>query len=199
MPSTSLGHPSLLPLRNALFLGSYGTVVSRALQVNIDPSDEDYKSANIEKDTLIYRAQIGQAQYDVVLSDIEESDQTHIALRAVRLLARYFATGNDRGKQLVVIDQLDAYLGMQYLLLTLHLQLSLQLFICKKRSQMKLWNMYFHHVIWKCKCILFVKDNNIYIYHHFFSRAALKVICYLQMNLLSEAIEAQKNALRNER
>jgi len=111
--SKTSGHPALLPLRTALFLGRFGTVISRALQVNIDSNDEDYKQTNIEKETLIYRAQIGQQAYDIVLNEIQESDTTHVSLRAVRLLAQYFSFSNaaDREKQEAVIQQLDNLLS----------------------------------------------------------------------------------------
>lgn len=96
---TGVGNAALLPIKNALYLGNYGVAISKAPQISVSSEDA------VEKDVLVYRAHIGLQQYDIVLDEVKDSDQTPIALRAVRALAQYY---NSSDKQ-AVVDKLDAW------------------------------------------------------------------------------------------
>jgi coatomer protein complex subunit epsilon len=100
-----LGHHALLPIKNLLYLGNFGGAISKASQVSIDASDEDAKTARVEKDVLLYRAHIGLQQYDLVLDEIKDSDQTPLPLRVVRLLAQYCKSQDKQS----CVDKLDAW------------------------------------------------------------------------------------------
>ena len=182
---TQSGNQALLPLRNALFLGSYGTVVSRALQVNIDPSDDDYQSATIEKDSLIYRAHIGQQQYDIVLNEIEDSEHTHVALRAVRLLAKYFSLSAERQKQEEILQQLDTLMDDVSLASDPTLAIVATTIYLQEKKPVEALRFVYAPTTLEMLVFFFKQLKNAF-------RAALKVIVNLHMNLLTEAIEAQK-------
>jgi len=83
MTQVTDGPPELFSIRNALYLGNYSTVVSKASQA--------ITSADIkpQRDVLLYRAQIALGEYDQVVSQIQDNDSTSIALRAVRYFASY--------------------------------------------------------------------------------------------------------------
>jgi coatomer protein complex subunit epsilon len=84
------GSPELFPVRNSLYLGDYGSAISKANGINVS-NDPDKR---IEQDSLVYRAHIGLGQYDLVLNDIKDGKETPVSLRAVRILAQYLKERN---------------------------------------------------------------------------------------------------------
>jgi coatomer protein complex subunit epsilon len=86
------GSPELFPVRNALYLGDYGSAISKSNMVNFGKDPEK----RIEQDALVYRAHIGLGQYDLVLGDIKDRNDTPISLRAVRILAQYLKERNGK-------------------------------------------------------------------------------------------------------
>lgn len=99
------GSPELFPVRNALYLGDYGSAISKANMVNVG-NDADKQT---EQDALVYRAHIGLGQYDLVLGDVKDRKDTPVALRAVRILAQYLKDRNAK----VTFKQLESLLEDQ--------------------------------------------------------------------------------------
>jgi coatomer protein complex subunit epsilon len=90
------GVPELLQMRNNLYLGNYSYCIAEDVKVNTN-------EAKLEKEILLQRAHIGLGQYDLVLSEINDSKDTPLALRAIRLLARYLKGGNSKE----ILDELE--------------------------------------------------------------------------------------------
>lgn len=68
------GVPELLQMRNNLYLGNYSYCIAEDVKVNTN-------EAKLEKEILLQRAHIGLGQYDLVLSEINDSKETPLALR----------------------------------------------------------------------------------------------------------------------
>lgn len=70
--------------------------LSKAQQTNVS---NDLKT---QKDVLMYRAHIGLGDFDIVINEIKDNKETHVSLRAVRLLALYLKSlknDDERGKK----------------------------------------------------------------------------------------------------
>lgn len=110
------GFPELLDIRNALYLGNYGLAVSRAatLQLQQESNADAMAQKEMERDILMYRAQIGLGQHDLVVSEIAKrvgnDDESPVALRAVRQLALY--TGDSQEHPVdAIVEQLEEWLN----------------------------------------------------------------------------------------
>lgn len=70
------GSLALFAVRNALYLGNYALCLSSAADVKI--TDDEIK---LERDILLYRANIGLHQYQIVLNGIKDDNSTPFGLR----------------------------------------------------------------------------------------------------------------------
>jgi coatomer protein complex subunit epsilon len=79
----------LFDLKNYFFIGNYQGAVNEGMSINAKTLGEQDK---ISREVYIYRSYIAQGNHKFVLNEISESSNT--SLRAVKLLASYYATEN---------------------------------------------------------------------------------------------------------
>ncbi|KAJ3056591.1 hypothetical protein HK097_005754 [Rhizophlyctis rosea] len=92
----------LLLLRNLFYLGSYQQVINEATNPSTTPRSD---IAKLERRVFLHRAQIAQGRYNLVTSEISDSDPAE--LRAVKILARYVQASNGgkaTGKETAVTE-----------------------------------------------------------------------------------------------
>jgi len=88
----------LFELRNYFVLGNYQAAINEGN--NTHPRNEKDK---LEKDSYVYRSYIAQGNYKIVLDEIQNSAPP--ALQAIRLLATYLSSDNNKDVALVTIKQ----------------------------------------------------------------------------------------------
>lgn len=79
----------LFDLKNYFFIGNYQGAVNEGMSINAKTLGEPDK---IAREVYIYRSYIAQGNHKFVLNEI--SDSANTSLRAVKLLASYYATEN---------------------------------------------------------------------------------------------------------
>ncbi|CAG8562093.1 9372_t:CDS:2 [Paraglomus occultum] len=96
----------LFALRNLFYTGAYQQVINEANSRS--PLSE---SANQERKVYLYRAYIAQKKYNIVISDVKDSDI--IDLRAVKLLALYLQAKdkNDATKKEEIVKEVKDIVG----------------------------------------------------------------------------------------
>jgi coatomer protein complex subunit epsilon len=91
----------LYTLRNLFWLGSFQQAINEGGRLN-RLSDE----LKIERDEFVYRSYVGQGQYALVISEVD--DDAPVNLRAVKLLAEYLE--NPSGTRDGVVETLGTWL-----------------------------------------------------------------------------------------
>eukprot|EP01080_Neovahlkampfia_damariscottae_P010564 gene10564-3083_t len=94
------GSPELFSVRNNLYFGNYSNCLSIGSELELKTPE-----LKVERDILLYRANIGLGQYELVLNEIDDSKDTPYGLRSIRLLAEYFLNGKEK-----VIEKIEEYL-----------------------------------------------------------------------------------------
>ncbi|CAG8591551.1 4111_t:CDS:2 [Paraglomus brasilianum] len=96
----------LFALRNLFYTGAYQQVINEANSRS--PLSE---SANQERKVYLYRAYIAQKKYNIVISDVKDSDI--IDLRVVKLLALYLQAKdkNDATKKEEIVKEIKDIVG----------------------------------------------------------------------------------------
>lgn len=75
----------LFGIRNMFALGNYQALINQiSSSRNLQSPD-----ATLEAQTYLYRSYVAQGKFNLVLSDIKDTDDVDAGLRAVRLLALY--------------------------------------------------------------------------------------------------------------
>jgi len=88
----------LFDVRNYFLLGNYQAAINEGNNVNVRSDRE-----RLEKDTYVYRSYIAQGNYKIVLEEIEDSAAA--PLQAVKLLATYLSSENNKDIALVTVKQ----------------------------------------------------------------------------------------------
>jgi len=88
----------LFELRNYFLLGNYQAAINEGNHVN-PRSDKD----KLERDTYVYRSYIAQGNYRIVLDEV--GDSAPPALQAVKLLATYLSSEDNKEIALVTVKQ----------------------------------------------------------------------------------------------
>jgi coatomer protein complex subunit epsilon len=88
----------LFELRNYFLLGNYQGAINEGN--NITPRNERERT---DRDIYVYRSYIAQGNYQIVLDEIDDSAPA--ALQAVKLLATYLSSENNRDIALVTMKQ----------------------------------------------------------------------------------------------
>jgi coatomer subunit epsilon len=70
------GSSELFSVRNNLYFGNYSTCISIGSELEFKSTD-----LKLERDILLYRANIGLGQYELVLNEIQDSKETPYGLR----------------------------------------------------------------------------------------------------------------------
>lgn len=79
----------LYTLRNFFWLGHYQLAINEANRLNRLPN-----ALAIEKDEFVYRCYLALGQYNILQSEIKDSESTPIGLRCVKLLGQYVVANN---------------------------------------------------------------------------------------------------------
>jgi len=88
----------LFDLKNFFLLGNYQAAINAGS--SIVPANEAQK---VERDTYLYRCYIARGDYNIVLNEVKNSAPD--ALQAIRLLASYLQSEDNRDIALVTIKQ----------------------------------------------------------------------------------------------
>ena len=70
------GSPELFSVRNNLYFGNYSNCLSIGSELELKTPE-----LKLERDILLYRANIGLGQYELVLNEIKDSKETPYGLR----------------------------------------------------------------------------------------------------------------------
>jgi len=88
----------LFEVRNYFLLGNYQAAINEGN--NLNPRNERDR---LEKDSYVYRSYIAQGNYKIVLDEV--GDSAPVPLQAVKLLANYLSSDNNKDISLVTLKQ----------------------------------------------------------------------------------------------
>lgn len=91
----------LFTLRNLFWLGNFQAAINEANKLNRIPA-----KLQTEKQDFIYRSYLALGQYNLVLGEVKDAATTPISLKAIKLLANYFANPATKEK---VLSELSDY------------------------------------------------------------------------------------------
>jgi coatomer subunit epsilon len=74
------GSSELFSVRNNLYFGNYSACISIGSELDLKSSE-----LKLERDILLYRANIGLGQYELVLNEIQDSKDTPYGLRVKKI------------------------------------------------------------------------------------------------------------------
>ncbi|RKP38371.1 coatomer epsilon subunit-domain-containing protein [Dimargaris cristalligena] len=79
---------AIIALRNHLHLGAYQQVINQLSQRNLSSSNYEQDPNVLIQKCLLYRAYLGQAKYNLILTDLEPTASSPTELQAIRTLAQ---------------------------------------------------------------------------------------------------------------
>ncbi|KAJ1987916.1 hypothetical protein H4R33_002644 [Dimargaris cristalligena] len=79
---------AIIALRNHLHLGAYQQVINQLSQRNLSSSNYEQDLNVLIQKCLLYRAYLGQAKYNLILTDLEPTASSPTELQAIRTLAQ---------------------------------------------------------------------------------------------------------------
>eukprot|EP00026_Physarum_polycephalum_P013820 Phypoly_transcript_14266.p1 GENE.Phypoly_transcript_14266~~Phypoly_transcript_14266.p1 ORF type:complete len:294 (+),score=45.28 Phypoly_transcript_14266:101-982(+) len=88
----------LFDVRNNFLLGNYQGCINEANNVSAR-SERD----KVERDTYVYRSYIAQGNYQIVIDEVEAN--AHPSLQAIKLLATYLSSDNNKEIALVTVKE----------------------------------------------------------------------------------------------
>eukprot|EP00898_Chlorokybus_atmophyticus_P004384 jgi/Chlat1/4947/Chrsp32S04941 len=93
------GPDPLFLARNSFYLGAHQAAINEAAALPANLSDQDAT----ERDSLVYRSYIALGSYQIVIDEIASNAPT--SLQAVKLLAQYFASEQNKDMVLSTLQQ----------------------------------------------------------------------------------------------
>eukprot|EP00761_Pharyngomonas_kirbyi_P012419 gb/GECH01012446.1/.p1 GENE.gb/GECH01012446.1/~~gb/GECH01012446.1/.p1 ORF type:complete len:293 (+),score=79.87 gb/GECH01012446.1/:1-879(+) len=86
-------------VENALYVGNFAVAVNKGASLQVSQKEDQ-----LRRDILIYKAQIGMNEYDLVLSEIKED--ADVELQMVRLLAKYLSDVDSRSSVVEKVNEI---------------------------------------------------------------------------------------------